>query len=189
MPTQDSSAASTLIGWLLKLHDDHDKAHDTLARGKLANLRYGLRDRLHADYPVGRVFPALTEGALTESDERNEWHTLVAALFGYAHDDVDNAEGISLGAASRTLYDRRENESLERRFMGMLNSDAEYLPGYLRQTVSLLKAEKIGLDWKMLLADVCRWNALGQPVQKKWTRDYYRRRGDGEQQTDDADSK
>lgn len=185
MSTPEEIASDTLIRWLLKLHNDHDKAHDTDARGKLANLRYALRDRLHADYPVGHVFPALTDGCLTESEERNEWRTLVAGLFGYAHDEVKDRKGISLGAASRELYDHRQNDSLERRFMAMLNSDTEHLPGYLRQTVSLLKAEDIGLDWTILLNDVCHWDLPGKPVQKRWTRDYYRtRRNNGDQQTD-----
>lgn len=175
-PEEAKTPAEILISGLLQLHRDHDKDHDTTARGKLANLRYGLRDRLHADYPIGRVFPALTAGSLTFDDERNEWHTVVAALFGYAHDDVPDIKGVTLGTASRRLYDKLDRESLERRFMAMLNSDDEHLPGYLRQTMSLLKSESVGLDWGQLLKDVCRWNEPGKPIQKCWTRDYYRAR-------------
>jgi CRISPR system Cascade subunit CasB len=177
MSIQEEHAADyVLVRHLLKLHRDHDKKHDVTARGKLANLRYAMRDRLHAEYPVGRVFPAMEVGGLTDDDDRNEWRTLIAGLFGFAHDEVEDVPGVSLGNALRSLYEKRENDSLERRFMAMLNADAEHLPGYLRQSISLLKAESIGLDWVMLLADVCAWNAPGRLVQKKWTRDYYRSR-------------
>lgn len=179
MPAEEEYEANQiLVDHLIILHLAHDKRHDVNARGKLANLRYGMRDRLHADYPVGRVFPALAPGAMTDDADRNEWRTLIAALFGYAHDEVGDMRDISMGAALRELFERRQNDSLERRFMSALNSDAEHLPGHLRQSVSLLKAEKIGLDWHMLLRDVCAWNVSGKPSQKKWTRDYYRSRKD-----------
>ncbi|MCW3051470.1 MAG: CRISPR-associated protein Cse2 family [Chthonomonadales bacterium] len=189
MSIQEEYAADyTLMRHLLRLHADHDKKHDVEARGKLANLRYAMRDRLHADYPVGRVFPALHAGGLTDDPERNEWRTLVAGLFGYAHDDVEDSRGVTLGTALRALYERRENDSLERRFMALLNADAEHLPGYLRQSISLLKAESIGLDWGMLLNHVCDWNAAGKPVQKKWISDYYRSRRDTDAAPSSADS-
>ena len=177
---QEEHADGVLIGHLLKLHDAHDKRHDVTARGKLANLRYAMRDRLHADYPVGRVFPALEVGGLTNDPDRNEWRTLIAGLFGFAHDDVQDMTGVSLGAALRSLFERRENNSLERRFMALLNADAEHLPGHLRQSVSLLKAESIGLDWEMFLTDVCAWRVTGKPVQKRWIQDYYRSRRDSD---------
>ncbi|MEM4723907.1 MAG: type I-E CRISPR-associated protein Cse2/CasB, partial [Candidatus Hadarchaeum sp.] len=56
----------------------------------------------------------------------------------------------------------------------LLNSDAEHLPGHLRQAISLLRTEGIGLDWNILLDDVCRWNAPGRPVHKQWATDYYK---------------
>ena len=187
MSIQEEHAADyVLVRHLLKLHRDHDKKHDVTARGKLANLRYAMRDRLHAEYPVGRVFPAMEVGGLTGDADRNEWRTLVAGLFGFAHDEVEDMPGVSLGSALRSLYEKRENDSLERRFMALLNTDAEHLPGYLRQSISLLKAEGIGLDWGTLLADICAWNAPGKPVQKKWIRDYYRSRKDNNTALDPA---
>jgi CRISPR type I-E-associated protein CasB/Cse2 len=176
MSTQEKLADRILIDHLLRLHDAYDKKHDVTARGKLANLRYAMRDRIHADYPVGRVIPAMKEGSLTGDPDRNEWRTLVAGLFGYAHDDVENAPGVTLGTALRDLFEKRENESLERRFMALLNADAEHMPGHLRQSISLLKAEKISLGWERLLTDVCHWDASGKPVQKTWIQDYYRSR-------------
>lgn len=178
MLAEEESADRILMRHLVGLHEDHDKRHDVSARGKLANLRYGMRDRLHADYPVGRVFPALAPEGLTDDKDRNEWRTLIAGLFGYAHDEVEDAANVSLGTALRSLFEKRENDSLERRFMAMLNADVEHLPGHLRQSISLLKADGIGIDWGMLLRDVCAWNATGKPIQKKWIRDYYRSRKD-----------
>lgn len=173
---EEFTADRILMRHLIGLHQSHDKTNNNDARGKLANLRYAMRDRLHADYPFGRALPALAPDALTDDADRNEWRTLIAGLFGYAHDEVEDKQGVSLGAALRSLYDVRQNESLERRFMALLNSDAEHLPGHLRQSISLLKTESIGLDWGMLLRDVCAWNAPNKPIQKKWIRDYYRSR-------------
>ncbi len=173
---EEYEADRVLMRHLIFLHEEHDKKHDVSARGKLANLRYGMRDRLHDLYPVGRVFPALREGSLTDNNERNEWRTLIAALYGYAHDEIGDVGGITLGFALRTLADKRESDSLERRFMAMLNADAEHLPGYLRQSVSLLKAEGIGLDWGALLGDVAQWQHPEKRTQKKWVRDYYKSR-------------
>lgn len=62
--------------------------------------------------------------------------------------------------------------------MTLLNADAEHLPGHLRQAISLLKAEGIGLDWGLLLSNVCDWNIAGKRVQKQWVSDYYRSRKD-----------
>ena len=175
---QEAVADFTLISHLLRLHEDHDKQHDVSARGKLANLRYGMRDRLHSDYPVGRVFPAMPPGGMTNDPNRNEWRTLIASLFGFSHDEIEHEKKTSLGFALRSLYEQEERESLERRFMALLNADEEHLPGHLRQSISLLKSAKIpiSLDWSELLNDVCAWNMPGKVIQKKWARDYYRAR-------------
>ncbi len=170
----EAIANEILINHLKKLNDDHDKKYDHTARGKLANLRYAMRDRLHGDYPVGRVFPALISGGLTDSREQNEWRTLIAGLFGYAHDEVLYTKGISLGMALRNMYEIRQNDSLEKRFMALLNCDAEHLPGHLRQSVSLLKTENVGLDWGLLLTHVLSWSAPGKLTQKRWVEDYYK---------------
>ena len=81
---EEYDADRILMTHLVRLHEDHDQRHDVTARGKLANLRYGMRDRLHGEYPVGRVFSALAPGGLTDDSDRNEWRTLIAALFGFA---------------------------------------------------------------------------------------------------------
>ena len=188
MATEDDTAQN-LIKHLLDLHNNHDEKTNHEARGKLANLRYALRDRLHSDYPDWRVIPALEEGCLPDDPDRYLWYTLIAALFGLAHDEVTNRKNVSLGSAFRDLYEDRRTESTERRFMALLSSDAEHLPGHLRHAISLMKTPKdkpIGLDWKMLLYDVCHWNHSEKQVQKRWIRDYYRtRRSAGEQPTPD----
>jgi CRISPR type I-E-associated protein CasB/Cse2 len=173
---KENEADHTLMTHLAKLHENYNKQHDADSRGKLANLRYAMRDRLHADYPIGRVIPALEPGGMADDADRNEWRTVIAGLFGFAHADVEDKRGKSLGTALRDLFEARQNESLERRFMMLLNSDAEHLPGHLRQAISLLKAQGLALDWSMLLADASAWSARDKWAQKKWVRDYYRSR-------------
>lgn len=175
---EELEADHILIRHLVTLHEIHDEKKDTSARGKLANLRYAMRDRLHTDFPVERVFPALVDGGLTDDAYRNEWRTLIAGLFGYAHDEVNNRSGVSFGTALRDLYEKRPIDSIERRFMALLNADAEHLPGHLRQSISLLMAEEVELDWERLLNDVATWHRPGKHRQKEWIRDYYRSRND-----------
>lgn len=174
LPDHEAEANATLLDHLLNLHDIAAGAKPGDARGKLANMRYAMRDRLHEEYPVGRVFPAFVEGALTEDDYRNEWRTLIAGLFGYSHDDVPHCDNTSLGKALQRLPAKRHGKGLESRFMALLNADDEHLPGHLRQVLSLLKADRIGLDWRRLLNDVTRWRGRGKPIQKQWVHEFYK---------------
>ncbi|MCX6378705.1 MAG: type I-E CRISPR-associated protein Cse2/CasB [Armatimonadetes bacterium] len=156
-----------LISRLIRLHIDDDRA-------RLANLRCGLRDRLHDTPPnLERVYFGLSGVDLPDNNERMEWYTVVGSLFGSAHDKVAQKRGVSLAHACRTLLEASDSKSLEQRFMAMLSSSDENLPGHLRHAVSLLKAKEIGIDWDILLNDVLNWEDANKSVQKRWGRDYY----------------
>lgn len=86
----------------------------------------------------------------------------------------------SLAAAFGELMHRRGSDSIEKRFIALLGADAENLADYLRQTISLLAADDIGLDYAALLNDLRFWlNPRLDPevrdcIRQRWARDFYR---------------
>uniref|UniRef100_UPI00235921B0 type I-E CRISPR-associated protein Cse2/CasB n=1 Tax=Pseudomonas aeruginosa TaxID=287 RepID=UPI00235921B0 len=58
-------------------------------------------------------------------------------------------------------------------------ADAEKLPVYLRQAVSLLAADKLAFDYGALLDDLAHWLdpylpvARGDAIRQRWARDFY----------------
>lgn len=75
------------------------------------------------------------------------------------------------------------SKSLERRFTALLMSRKEDLPERLRHAVSLLKSEKILIDWTQLLLDLCWWDQSQRAVsarrpmissQRRWAKAFWR---------------
>ena len=168
------------LSWLMKqARNRDDKKMGGEARKSLAELRRGARDRLHDSYDIGRVAPHigefLSEGAT--ACDADEWLSVIGALFALNYEDVPQINNISLGGALRRLRDTGNgSDSLEARFMALLNSRGENLPGHLRQLIGLLASARkgLGLDWYALLQDVGRWDQSNRTIQKSWIRDYYR---------------
>ncbi len=82
----------------------------------------------------------------------------------------------SFGHAAATLYlQRGKVESIERRFIALLDADEEQLPYHLRQMVQLVKTEEgIRIHWVRLLDDLLNWNHPERRVQQHWARAFYR---------------
>ncbi|ULH13946.1 type I-E CRISPR-associated protein Cse2/CasB (plasmid) [Deinococcus sp. KNUC1210] len=155
-----------------------------LARGQLADLRRSLSD----DRP-GDSTPFL-EGLILRSGLQNRNRQgvyLTASLYalierprGGQADPPDDRQpvphGPSLGFLLGTLYrDQQERPSVERRFLALLDADADALPYQLRQVVSLLKASGLKPDWVRLLRDVCGWDTRwGAQIRRQWANDFYR---------------
>jgi CRISPR system Cascade subunit CasB len=126
---------------------------------------------------------------------RERCYYLVAGLFAtHPHnwssaDRVSSNFGVSFAKCSR---DKEEvNESIERRFAGMLNADAEDLPVHLRHAVTLLRANEVPVDWAQLLGDLQQWNSDKRWVQRKWSRGFWRasesEKNDSNQETKHVD--
>jgi CRISPR system Cascade subunit CasB len=99
----------------------------------------------------------------------------VAALFALQPHHI---RGRSLAAAFGVVMRHRESASVELRFIALLSADAENLPHYLRQVVSLLAADDQGFDFAQLLRDLALWlNPLAQEardqLRQRWARDFY----------------
>lgn len=134
-------------------------------RGALADLRSGLgKDPWEMARVHKYVVPYLPEKSY---DDR--WYYLTASLFGAF---PQHRKGRSLGEAFRPL--RQKSDSMEARFVALLNAHPDDLDGHLRHAVSLLKANERPLDWFRLLDDLLQWDHPEGHVQLKWARDFYR---------------
>lgn len=126
-------------------------------------------------YPY--VEPFLRDSA---SAWRRSAHYLVAALWALHWREDRSGPALPVGRAiaqyARQHHLREQLErgdsSTERRFVALLDADAEQMPHRLRQMVALLKDET--LDFDTLLRDLLRWNEPHKPAQQQWARDFYR---------------
>ena len=80
---------------------------------------------------------------------------------------------MSLGKACAAEFSAEGGSaSTERRFINMLDADAEQLPHRLRQMIALLKEQAI--DFDALLSGLLYWNDEQKRTQNAWARDFYR---------------
>ena len=123
------------------------------------------------------AFPAAypyIEPFLKEEDSpwRRRVHYLVAAL--WASHWKAGRDGVSqpIGKAAARHQLATGSASTERRFIALLDADADELPYRLRQMVALLKDQAI--DFSALLADLLRWQSPDKRIQNQWARQFYR---------------
>ena len=138
-------------------------------RAALARLRRSF-DR------TGIAYTALSDvGRLLPDDVKNhdlDAYLLTAGLFAL---HLQNGKAGTLGESLRTLRRQQSvgQESLDRRFTAVLNSDAEDLPYRLRQVMHMLKQHNVPVNYFQLLRDLKAWNAESRYVQRKWATDYW----------------
>jgi CRISPR system Cascade subunit CasB len=163
---QQSDYVQRFVANLRRLADRDDGP----ARAALAKLRRGLGKPPGAALEtLAVVQPRLPQG-LSLREESACY--LVASLFA---EHPQPGGGGSLGRAFALLAQKRQAESLEKRFVALLNAEEEDLPEHLRHAVSLLKAEGIAVDWACLIDDIQRWGHPDQRswVQRQWARDFW----------------
>lgn len=163
---------STFIEWLEELNEKDTK------------VRAVLRRSLAFD-PGGYVpaFPYV-ECRITDDDTawRREMHYLVAGLWAVHWREDRTGPLMKIGEAcaefdkekrnSMSADDKRKLTSTEKRFVNLLDADADQLPYRLRQMVTLLKEYR--LDFGQLLKDLMHWNSNKKTTQTAWAQDYYR---------------
>lgn len=150
----------TFIGYLLNLAKEGKED-----RGALADLRSGLGKQ---PGEMARVHKHVVP-YLPKENDNDRWYYLIATLFG-AFPQYHG--GHSLGAAFRPL--RQKSDSMEARFVALLNAHPDDLDDHLRHTVSLLKANEQPLDWFLLFQDLLQWDNQCGNVQLRWARDFYK---------------
>jgi CRISPR system Cascade subunit CasB len=133
-------------------------------RGALADLRSGLGKEPGQMARVHKhVVPWLPE---RRYDDR--WYYVTAALFGSF---PKHRGGFSVGRAFKPL--REKSDSMEARFVALLNAHPDDLDDHLRHAVSLLKANEQSIDWFRMLEDLLQWDHPEGHVQLRWARDFY----------------
>lgn len=148
-------------------------------RGAMAALRRNAGATLGGARGVAWI-----EGRLFGKRRRyDEQYFLVATLF-----DLNRARPIAGDFGETMRFVKAEaSDSFERRFLVLL--DAQYdqlrdaldgtksgggeLAYRLTQMVKLAASKEVGVNWAVLLADLCCWEWPGKPVQKKWARNFY----------------
>lgn len=97
---------------------------------------------------------------------------LVAGLWAAHWRDDRAGTPLSIGMACAEYQMTSRSTSTERRFINLLDADADQLPHRLRQMVGLLKEQCI--DFEALLERLLYWNDEEKRTQYAWARDYYR---------------
>jgi CRISPR system Cascade subunit CasB len=137
--------------------DDH--------RAALAKLRRGLGKEPGTVMEMhGLVQPWLPPGL---EHRQEDACYLIASLF--ASHPEPGGRG-SLGSAFARL--KKDSDSVEKRFVALLNSDEDDLPSHLRHAVSLLASGRVPVEWARLLYDVQYWGHPDRFVQRQWSRDF-----------------
>jgi CRISPR system Cascade subunit CasB len=147
-------------------------------RGPLATLRHSLA------FEPGQYLKALP---LVEPFVAKEWHAqdsrrlALYAVAGLYAKHPKHQEGKALSAAFGEFQRDRRNEgrsnSLERRFIALLEADDSAVLDHLRQVIALLASADMGLDYRQLLHDLITWlNPLSpnlEKIKQRWARDFY----------------
>ena len=151
------------ITYLLRLNDDNH-------RGNLAALRRGLMlppgEALEMYPYVARWVPVEARGTATE-----RMYYLTAALYAsYPENTGSGNFGDHMRAAARS---ESEPAATERRFVLLLNTDADDLADYLRQSVSFVKSKAVPVNWDQLFRDLKNWDHPDRYVQKRWANAFW----------------
>ena len=140
----------------LKVRDD---------KAALAILRRGLSAE---EKNVINMYPYVLKWARFS---RNEWekqlYFYLASLFAYHPLSMD------VGNMGDTMFEiykhRNESESIERRFMKLLQSNLDELLYRVRQAISLAKSESVPINWQQLFTDLKKWPLnLEKPPHEFW---------------------
>jgi len=151
---------SAFIEWLESLNRRDAKVRAVLKRSLTFDP---------GDFP--EAFPYVEPFVRADGSTR-EMHYLAAGLWATHWREDCTGRGLSLGEAAARHRIVSGSESLERRFIALLDADSDQLPHRLRQMVTLLKEQP--LDFGLLLEDLLRWNHSEKRTQHRWARDFYR---------------
>jgi len=161
---------------------------DAEDRAALASLRRGLGKRPGTAAEMHRhVVPWLLN-----SKSGGDWgYYLIASLFGLhplPWPTGGGGQGATNLGASLAQLRQGGGTGVERRFEALLDSHRDDLPDRLRQTVGLLKAKDVPVDWAQLLHDILGWDWPSRSVQQTWARAFWGSREEDEGTTADEEA-
>lgn len=136
-------------------------------RAALANLRRGLEHAL--DYTLSRVgwlFRRVPDRELGAA-------VLAAGLFAWTKGDCPQEAGINFGSAFGAGLTLEQKQQREKRFIDLLDTDAQELPYKLRQAMTLIGRDSVELDWALLIRHIGQWSHPNRWVQIDWAREFW----------------
>ncbi|MCM2329956.1 MAG: type I-E CRISPR-associated protein Cse2/CasB [Pseudomonas sagittaria] len=153
---------STYLDWLEDLNERDSRVRAVLRRSLAFDT---------GAFPAAYLY---VEPFLKDEDShwRRQVHYLVGALWATHWKAVRTGTALPIGKAVAQHQMASGSASTERRFIALLDADADELPYRLRQMVALLKDQAI--DFDALLADLLRWHAPNKRIQNLWARQFYR---------------
>lgn len=154
---------------------------DPRARAELASLRRGAGRSVEDDLPAWRlvsdVVPERFEGR--NGATRAERAAFAAmTLHALAQQSVPtgmHVVDVNAGEAFGRLGNRHRSEALERRFASLVTaSSQEEAVRHLRSLVTMLRAERVGMDYGALADDLAWWDDARHRarVRTRWTRSF-----------------
>jgi CRISPR system Cascade subunit CasB len=143
-------------------------------RAALAALRRGLGQQPGETMELYPYVVPYVQGLRYPSDE-NAYY-IIASLIGLyptpSWQRSDGKQSINLGASLALLKDD-SGDSLEKRFVALLNAHVDDLPEHLRQAISLLKSKDKPVNWLRLLRDLKQWDREDHRVQRLWAKGFW----------------
>jgi CRISPR system Cascade subunit CasB len=127
-------------------------------------------------FDPGRYSPAFPYVEPFLKNEENFWRRdmfyLVAGLWASHWRNGRSGAPLTFGKACASYQVASGSTNTERRFITLLDADADQLPHRLRQMVALLKDQSI--DFGDLLNGLSYWNDDRKRTQNIWAKDFYR---------------
>ena len=144
--------------------------HTQENRAALAMLRRGLGKQPGEAMEVYRYIGNFAANAKSKTHE-DALHT-VATLFGLYPSPNREGDHTNLGVSVSELAEKSNRDSIEKRFVALLDSHSDDLPNHLRQMVGLLKANDVRINWLQLLQDINWWDDDQRKVQRHWAKSF-----------------
>jgi CRISPR system Cascade subunit CasB len=164
--TDHSTWAKPLVAQLMKLADP-----DNPNRAAMAHLRRGLGNS--PDYTLARV-GWFFRGIPDEREERAlNCAILAAGLFAWVKGVCPQSGNVNFGRAFGSGLTEDGKAQREKRFIDLLDTDSEELPYKLRQAITLIAGDSVGLDWVKFILDLIHWDHPERWVQKAWARGFW----------------
>ena len=158
--------------------------------GAMATLRRSLAFK-PGNYP--RAFPyvepyvepytsqsKITNEKIKEAD-RSALYTVAGLYAKYPENDPQRTLARNFGELALQRGNPGEpNKSIEKRFIALLEADAENVHHYLRHAISLLAANDLPISYARLLIDLVKWmnpynsQESRDAIRRAWAKDFYR---------------
>jgi CRISPR system Cascade subunit CasB len=178
--TKLSGIDEGFVSWLEELSTKaNDESATPLERGRsraaLAAFRRGLGKPPGTAVEMLRYIPPFVFSGVQE--EIVDIYLLVASLFAM-HPTLGGTG--SIGSTLASVRALRESDSIEARFIALLNCHEGDLHKHLRHAVALAKSSKssVPVDWRQLLHDLKWWRQSESGrnmVRRQWARDFWGR--------------